>query len=67
MNFLKNNDFNKDFTTFIHGDFHYGNILWLDNCVNGVIDWEYSGVGFKEQDIAWALILRPGQKFMDKK
>lgn len=67
IEFLKNNDFNKDFTTFIHGDFHYGNILWLDNCVNGVIDWEYSGVGFKEQDIAWALILRPGQKFMDKK
>jgi len=26
---------------------------------------EYSGLGFKEQDIAWACILRPGQKFMN--
>lgn len=63
--YLKNNDFNKDLITFIHGDFHYGNILWLDNNINGVIDWEYSGIGLKEQDIAWSLILRPGQRFMD--
>ena len=51
--------------TFIHGDFHYGNILWEDYKVSAILDWEYSGIGFKEQDIAWALILRPSQKFMD--
>ena len=51
--------------TFIHGDFHYGNILWKNYKVSAILDWEYSGIGFKEQDIAWALILRPGQKFMD--
>lgn len=51
--------------TFIHGDFHYGNILWKNCKVSAILDWEYSGIGFKEQDIAWALILRPGQKFMD--
>ncbi len=51
--------------TFIHGDFHYGNILWDDYKITGILDWEYSGMGFKEQDIAWALILRPGQQFMD--
>ena len=50
--------------TFIHGDFHYANILWRNGNISGVIDWEYSGAGFKEQDIAWALILRLGQKFM---
>ncbi len=51
--------------TFIHGDFHYGNILWKNNKISAILDWEYSGIGFKEQDIAWALILRPGQEFMD--
>ena len=54
---------NKD--TFIHGDFHYGNILWDKGKVSTVLDFEYSGKGFKEQDIAWATVLRPGQKFMD--
>lgn len=51
--------FNDD--TFIHGDFHYANILWLDGKINGVLDFEYSGKGFKEQDIAWSLIPRPSQ------
>ena len=54
------------FDCFIHGDFHYANILWKDDKINGVLDFEYSGKGLKEQDIAWALILRPGQKFMDQ-
>ena len=55
------------YDTFIHGDFHYGNILWDNYNIKGILDWEYSGKGFKEQDIAWSLILRPGQKFMDNK
>lgn len=55
------------YDTFIHGDFHYGNILWDNYKIKGILDWEYSGKGFKEQDIAWSLILRPGQKFMDNK
>ena len=65
IEFLKINKplINND--TFIHGDFHYGNILWKDKEISAIIDFEYSGRGFKEQDIAWALILRPGQKFMD--
>ena len=53
--------------TFIHGDFHYGNILWSNYNISGILDWEYSGIGLKEQDIAWALILRPEQKFLDSK
>ena len=54
---------NKD--TFIHGDFHYGNILWYKGKVSTVLDFEYSGKGFKEQHIAWATVLRPGLKFID--
>lgn len=52
------------YNTFIHGDFHYANILWDNDQINGVIDFEYSGLGFREQDIAWSIILRPTQKFM---
>ena len=53
--------------TFIHGDFHYGNILWKNKKITGILDWEYAGTGFKEQDIAWALVLRPTQNFLKTK
>lgn len=65
IKYLEENDIEKNNKTFIHGDFHYANVLFKDKKVNGIIDLEYSGLGFKEQDIAWALILRPGQEFMD--
>lgn len=66
INYLKDNKPEIKHDTFIHGDFHYANILWKDNEISGVLDFEYSGVGFKEQDIAWALVLRPNQKFMNR-
>ena len=50
---------------FCHGDFHYANILWQDNHISAILDFELSGLGNKEFDIAWALILRPGQKFLN--
>ena len=65
ITWLKDNDIEKNYNTFIHGDFHYGNVLFRYKKISGILDLEYSGMGFKEQDIAWALILRPGQKFMD--
>ena len=65
INYLIENKPDIKINTFIHGDFHYANLLWKNHDINCVLDWEYSGIGFKEQDIAWALILRPGQKFMD--
>lgn len=65
INYLKSNIPNFEYNTFIHGDFHYGNILWNNNIVSSVLDFEYSGIGVKEQDIAWVCILRPNQKFMD--
>ena len=54
-----------EFNSFIHGDFHYANILWRKEQISGILDYEYSGYGLKEQDIAWTLVLRPSQKFMD--
>ncbi len=62
---LENNKPKFNYDTFIHGDFHYANILWKDYKITAILDWEYSGLGFKEQDIAWALILRPSQKFLN--
>ena len=67
INYLKENKPIITYDIFIHGDFHYANILWNNNEINGVIDFEYSGLGFREQDIAWSIILRPGQYFMDNK
>ena len=49
---------------FCHGDFHYANILWKDKHISGILDFELAGIGNKEFDIAWALILRPGQRFL---
>ncbi len=49
---------------FCHGDFHYANILWEKRHISAVLDFELSGLGNKEFDIAWALILRPGQQFL---
>lgn len=66
IRFLEKNSFPIEYNSFIHGDFHYANVLWKKERVSGVLDFEYSGKGFKEQDIAWALVLRPGQTFMDQ-
>jgi aminoglycoside phosphotransferase (APT) family kinase protein len=54
----------NDSYCFIHGDCHYANILWQDQVVTGLLDFELSGYGSREYDIAWALVLRPGQKFL---
>ena len=50
---------------FCHGDFHYANILWKNGHMSAILDFELSGLGNNEFDIAWALIPRPGQKFLN--
>jgi aminoglycoside phosphotransferase len=57
----------KDSYCFIHGDCHYANILWQGFEVCGLLDFELSGYGSREYDLAWALVLRPGQKFLKTK
>ena len=49
---------------FCHGDLHYANVLWKNKKVSAVLDFELSGIGNKEFDIAWSIIRRPSQKFM---
>lgn len=48
----------------IHGDFHYANILWRNGRISAVLDYELSGHGVREFDLAWAVVLRPGQGFL---
>ena len=50
---------------FCHGDFHYANLLWNKGKISGILDWEMAGINIREYDVAWSLILRPGQKFMN--
>ena len=50
---------------FCHGDFHYANILWKEKHISAILDFELSGMGNREFDMAWALIQRPGQRFLN--
>lgn len=49
----------------VHGDFHYANLLWEAQALTAVLDYELTGWGAREFDIAWALVLRPGQRFLN--
>ena len=51
-------------TVFCHGDLHYANLLWADGHISAILDFELSGYGNRDFDIAWAMFLRPGQRFM---
>ncbi len=62
--FLQDKDIGQTYC-FIHGDCHYANILWEEGQVSCLLDYELSGYGPREFDLAWALVLRPGQKFLD--
>ena len=53
-----------DETVFCYGDFHYANVLWKDHHISAILDFELAGYGSRDFDIAWALFLRPGQKFL---
>lgn len=51
-------------TVFCHGDFHYANLLWKDHRLSAILDFELSGYGDRNVDIAWAIFRRHSQTFM---
>ena len=67
LNFLKSyfdNAPTEISIVFCHGDFHYANLLWNNHHISGILDFELSGYGNRDFDIAWSLIRRPGQRFL---
>lgn len=65
VDYLNSNKIVFDNNTFIHGDFHYDNVLFNKKSITGIIDFEYSGMGFKEMDIAFAIVYRDKMNFFD--
>ncbi len=63
--YLENHPPKESARCFVHGDFHYANILWMNGMISAILDYELAGMGIKEFDIAWACFLRPGQKFLE--
>lgn len=51
-------------TVFCHGDLHYANVLWEGQHISAILDFELAGYGNRDMDIAWAMFLRPGQRFL---
>ena len=48
---LKNTAF-KGKRVFLHGDFWLGNILWSEDEIVGVVDWDYAAIGDPLSDLA---------------
>ena len=63
--YLKSHKPEGESQTFVHGDFHYANLLWEDGEVSAILDWELAGRGVREFDMAWAVFCRPGQRFLN--
>ena len=38
-------------STFVHRDFHPGNVLWTDGRVTGLVDWQAASVGIPDVDV----------------
>jgi aminoglycoside phosphotransferase (APT) family kinase protein len=38
----------------VHGDFRPGNVLYSENRITGVLDWEMTHLGHPAEDLAWA-------------
>ncbi len=39
----------------IHGDVYWRNVLWEDEAITGLIDWDELHHGIREQELAWTL------------
>jgi len=62
--FLVSNQPSEHIKCFVHGDFHYANILWENAEISCILDYELAGLGIREFDMAWSVLLRPGQKYL---
>lgn len=49
----------------VHGDFHYGNLLFANGQVAAVIDWEIAGVGHPLTDLACLMLASLRRRYAD--
>ncbi len=65
LQFVKANLLPARTVCFVHGDFHYANLLWHEGQLSAILDFELCGLGNPSFDIAWAVFLRPEQRYLD--
>ena len=67
---LFNEDFNKKIssldTQYIHRDFHAGNVLFIDNELSGIIDFDLTIKGLRIFDVCYFLTSRLARMYNDK-
>lgn len=47
----------------VHGDFQPGNILYVDDRAETLIDWELASIGSQGLDVGWLLMMSDGQSW----
>lgn len=55
LGWLEDNKPEQARTGFIHGDYRTGNIVWGEDGINAVLDWEFARVGDPACDLGWLL------------
>lgn len=58
VSWVRANDAVSPERVFVHGDFNTASVLFDNDSVSGVVDWEFAGAGWREYDLAWALRAR---------
>ncbi len=60
---LEGNPVGRGPDVFVHGDLNTANVLFHHAQLSGIIDWEFSGAGWREYDLAW--ILRQRKNYLN--
>jgi aminoglycoside phosphotransferase len=58
VSWLQQNKVNSTSDVFVHGDYNTASVLFHNDAISGVIDWEFAGSGWREYELAWALRAR---------
>lgn len=46
----------EEFKVLVHGDYHLGNLLWNNELLCGIVDWDTVRIGYPEEDVAHCFI-----------
>lgn len=58
VSWIQSNNVVSPERVFVHGDFNTAGVLFSDDTISGVINWEFAGSGWREYDLAWTLRAR---------